>query len=333
MSRFTMSCIRSTAQAAGGLRTSSAEPRMPSSSAPNAAKRSVRRAGPVAAAARAIARSAATPLALSSAPGWTIPTRAGASERDHVHSGPEERGGGRARRDDPGARGDLAAPGRQVVVAPVRPHVAHSEDRRGAVLARVDRLGPPFAVVIGARRAEGRGGVPLARKVLRDEHDLPLHVEPRVVVVTEFRRGDPVPGPDELAVHGAVVAEAEGEPAGSERGGRFPDGERVPLAEGRAEGRIELLEEPVREGGREPGLPEPVRDPGGRLRTSRGADAAAGAGGVREPLDLRPRAGGIEPLPLDAREGARGEPRTAGRGEQEDEGEARAHGGGHARPS
>ncbi len=75
-----MSCIRSTAHAGGGLRTRWAEPSTPSSSAPNAANRKVRRAGPSAAIPRATASSAATPLALSSAPGWTVPICSGASD-------------------------------------------------------------------------------------------------------------------------------------------------------------------------------------------------------------------------------------------------------------
>ena len=199
----------------------------------------------------------------------------GRGERADVDPRAGERRGGDPRRDDPGPRGHLAAPGRQIVRPGVAPHVAHAQDRGGPVVACVRRLVAPLGEAVMPRIPERRGGIRLTREVLRDEHDLPLHVEAGVVVVAERRRGDAVAREDDLALRRAVVAEVEREEVRPERGGRLADRERVPLPERRAERRLEALEVARVERGREAGLPEPLRDPGRRLRAARRPDAPA----------------------------------------------------------
>ncbi len=92
-----------------------------------------------------------------------------------------------------------------------------------------------------------------------------------------------------------------------------------------ADRRLEPLEVPALEGGAQARLGEPIRDPGGRLSPAGGARAAPLAGGIGEPLDLAPRARGVEGG-LGGGVGREARP-AGGEGEQR---ENRTRGGSHA---
>ena len=377
-----MSCIRSTGQAAGGLFD---ELRRAEHAELLRAERGEERASgapaPPPRAARATASSAATPLALSSAPGWTVPDllrrergvaaeaevvvvradddalardargRARASTADDVRGGRPARGatstatrartpsgrewgrpsaspGARRARATstpaaqrapprssrtatmPGARGDLPAPGREVVRAPRAPRASRTaDDRGGAVLARVDRLVAPLAVAVArAGRGTASAASRLAREVLRDEDDLPLHVEPGVVVVAELRRGDPVArrrrAPPSTAPS-SLKPKRQPRPSRSAAGAP-PTARAFRSPSVARNGASNVWRYPPSKAGAQPGL----------ARSASAIQAAASgppgvptprpvAGGVREPRDLRARARRVE-AGLRARAASRG---------------------------
>ena len=113
---------------------------------------------------------------------------------------------GRERDDAPGRRG--AAKRRQPVATP---RILHHDHGGGAVLAGVQDLVPKLGVVEVLRRAERSPGIRFARLPGHHQDDLAADVEPRVVVVAERRRGDPVPGEGDVARDVPVRRERERE--------------------------------------------------------------------------------------------------------------------------
>jgi len=88
--------------------------------------------------------------------------------------------------------------------------VRHRQHRDGAVPLCVEQL----VIVVGVARVadtvEYRGGVVFLRLVVEDEDDFAAGANPRVVIVIQFRRGNPVTGEHYLARERHLVRKVGG---------------------------------------------------------------------------------------------------------------------------